>query len=37
MDITYPNSNTQIPSKYKYTYYIDGRLVIDEFENINSN
>ena len=34
-NITYPNNETQIPSHYKFTYKIDGREVIDEFDNIN--
>jgi len=33
--ITYPNTLTQIPSHYMFTYKIDGREVIDEFDNIN--
>lgn len=33
--ITYPNNETQIPSKYKYTYTIKGNTVVDEFENKN--
>lgn len=33
--ITYPNTETQIPSKYKYTYTINGHTVVDEFENKN--
>lgn len=33
--ITYPNTQTQIPSKYKYTYTIKGNRVVDEFENGN--
>lgn len=33
--ISYPNSNTQIPSKYRYTYKLNGELIIDEFENKN--
>lgn len=33
--ITYPNTKTQIPSKYKYTYTLMGNVIIDEFENIN--
>lgn len=33
--ITYPDTNTHIPSKYKYTYTIRGNKVVDEFENIN--
>lgn len=33
--ITYPDTKTQIPSKYKYTYTIKGNTVTDEFENVN--
>ncbi|NLL82085.1 MAG: hypothetical protein GX231_07265 [Tissierellia bacterium] len=33
--ITYPNTETQIPSKYKYTYTIKGNIIVDEFENVN--
>ena len=33
--ITYPNEQTQIPNKYKYTYKIKGNIIIDEFENVN--
>lgn len=35
--ITYPNTTTQVPSNYKYTYTIVGNSdpVVDEFENIN--
>lgn len=34
--ITYPNTKTQIPSKYKYTYTVKkGNTVTDEFENVN--
>ncbi|HCT64175.1 MAG TPA: hypothetical protein DIC60_02685 [Lachnospiraceae bacterium] len=33
--ITYPNTQTQIPSKYKYTYTLKGNVIVDEFENIN--
>lgn len=33
--IIYPDNKTMIPSKYKYTYYIDGRYIVDEFENKN--
>lgn len=33
--ITYPNTKTQIPSKYKMTYTIKGNKVVDEFENGN--
>ena len=33
--ITYPNTQTQIPSSYKYTYTINGNTVTDSFENVN--
>lgn len=33
--ITYPNTNTQIPSHYSYTYTINGSVIRDEFDNIN--
>ena len=33
--ITYPNTTTQVPSYYKYTYTINGYQVVDEFPNIN--
>lgn len=33
--ITYPNTDTQIPSHYSYTYTINGNVVHDEFDNIN--
>lgn len=33
--ITYPNTQTQIPSKYAYTYTIKGNVVNDSFENVN--
>ena len=33
--ITYPDTTTQVPSYYRYTYTINGYQVIDEFENIN--
>lgn len=33
--ITYPNTSTQIPSHYSYTYTIKGKVVNDEFDNIN--
>lgn len=35
--ITYPNTTTQIPSHYSYTYIINGNVVNDEFRNINPN
>lgn len=33
--ITYPNSDTQIPNHYQYTYTIQGNTVIDSFDNID--
>ncbi|MFE8696071.1 DNA/RNA non-specific endonuclease [Cytobacillus sp. FJAT-53684] len=33
--ITYPNTETQIPSHYKYTYTLKGNKIVDEFENGN--
>ncbi|WP_248483923.1 lamin tail domain-containing protein [Tepidibacter aestuarii] len=33
--ITYPNTNTQIPNHYSYTYTINGNVVHDEFDNVN--
>lgn len=33
--ITYPNTTTQIPSHYKYTYTVWGSEIVDEFDNIN--
>ena len=33
--ITYPNTTTQVPSYYRYTYTINGYQVVDEFQNIN--
>ena len=33
--ITYPNTKTQIPSRYSYTYTINGRVIHDEFDNVN--
>ena len=33
--ITYPNTTTQIPSHYSYTYRINGNLIKDEFDNID--
>jgi hypothetical protein len=33
--ITYPDTTTQVPSYYKYTYTINGYQVIDEFQNVN--
>lgn len=33
--ITYPDTNTQIPSSYKYEYTLKGNKIVDEFPNIN--
>ena len=33
--ITYPNTTTQIPSHYKYTYTLKGNKIVDEFDNGN--
>ena len=33
--ITYPNTKTQIPSHYKYTYTLKGNKIVDEFNNGN--
>ena len=33
--ISYPNTQTQIPNHYKFTYKIQGRSVTDEFDNVN--
>lgn len=33
--ITYPNTTTQIPSHYSYTYKINGQVINDEFDNKN--
>lgn len=33
--ITYPNTETQIPSSYQYTYTIKGNKVVDTFDNGN--
>ncbi len=33
--ITYPNTKTQIPSHYSYTYTINGNVIHDEFDNVN--
>lgn len=32
--ITYPNTTTQIPSHYSYTYILNGDVVNDEFDNV---
>ena len=33
--ITYPNTETQIPSGYQFTYTIMGNKVVDTFDNVN--
>lgn len=33
--ITYPNSETQIPSSYQYTYTLMGNVIVDTFDNVN--
>lgn len=33
--ITYPNTKTQIPSSYQYTYYINGEKIVDKFDNVD--
>ena len=33
--ITYPDTKTQIPSHYSYTYILRGNVIHDEFDNIN--
>ena len=33
--ITYPDTETQIPSHYSYTYTVKGNTVNDEFDNVN--
>ena len=33
--ITYPNTKTQIPSSYQYTYTVKGNKVVDKFDNVN--
>ena len=33
--ITYPNTETQIPSSYQYTYTIKGKKIVDTFDNVN--
>ncbi|WAA12683.1 DNA/RNA non-specific endonuclease [Fervidibacillus halotolerans] len=33
--ITYPNTETQIPSSYQYTYTINGNTIVDIFENVD--
>ncbi|MDQ0273484.1 DNA/RNA non-specific endonuclease [Cytobacillus purgationiresistens] len=33
--ITYPNTETQIPSSYQYTYTLIGNKIVDKFDNVN--
>ena len=33
--ITYPNTTTQIPSHYHYTYMLNGNMIKEDFDNIN--
>jgi DNA/RNA non-specific endonuclease len=33
--ITYPNTETQIPSSYQYTYTLMGNEIVDKFDNVN--
>ncbi|WP_439651558.1 DNA/RNA non-specific endonuclease [Planococcus shixiaomingii] len=33
--ITYPDTDTQIPSSYQYTYTVMGNEVVDTFDNVN--
>ncbi|MFJ8234178.1 DNA/RNA non-specific endonuclease [Ureibacillus sp. NPDC094379] len=33
--ITYPNTKTQIPSSYQYSYTLRGNKIIDKFDNVN--
>ncbi|MFJ8259536.1 DNA/RNA non-specific endonuclease [Peribacillus asahii] len=33
--ITYPNTKTQIPSSYQYTYTLRGKKIVDTFNNVN--
>lgn len=33
--ITYPDTETQLPSSYQYTYTIKGNIVTDKFDNVN--
>ncbi|MDM5338506.1 DNA/RNA non-specific endonuclease [Fictibacillus enclensis] len=33
--ITYPNTKTQTPSRYKYTYNLKGNVIVDTFNNVN--
>ncbi|WP_246943680.1 DNA/RNA non-specific endonuclease [Bacillus pinisoli] len=33
--ITYPDTETQIPSHYQYTYTLRGNVIVDSFDNVN--
>lgn len=33
--ITYPDTETQIPSSYQYTYTLKGNVIVDTFDNVN--
>lgn len=33
--ITYPDTKTQIPSHYRYTYTLRGNKIVDDFDNVN--
>ncbi|MFP7442932.1 DNA/RNA non-specific endonuclease [Bacillus infantis] len=33
--ITYPNTKTQVPSSYQYTYTLMGTEIVDTFDNVN--
>jgi hypothetical protein len=33
--ITYPNTETQIPTSYQYTYTLRGNVIVDKFDNVN--
>lgn len=34
-NINYPNTETQIPSRYEFTYILNGKVFRDEFDNVN--
>jgi hypothetical protein len=33
--ITYPDTETQIPSHYRYTYTLKGNVIVDDFDNVD--
>lgn len=33
--ITYPDTTTQIPNHYHYTYSINGNVITEDFDNVN--